>query len=159
MMLPTSLPPITMFNTVTGGRPDHKWLMALLVIGYLSIWMGFGVLIHLGDLVLHAVVEQSAWLEANSWFIGAGVLILAGVYQFTPLKYQCLDKFCWALDRTKRTDAILSPGRGSRDFLRRLLLVTHAPDVRRGGRQRWLDVGVGDIDGHREEYALGASVQ
>ena len=92
MMLPTSLPLITMFHTMTRERPDHMRLMVLLVVGYLSIWMGFGVLIHLGDLALHEVVEQSAWLEANSWFIGASVLILAGVYQFTPLKYQCLDK-------------------------------------------------------------------
>ena len=39
-----------------------------------------------------AVVEQSAWLDENSWVLGAGTLLLAGVYQFTPLKYMCLDK-------------------------------------------------------------------
>ena len=92
MMLPTSLPLITMFHTMTSDRQNHMWLMVLLISGYVGIWMGFGVAVHLGDLVLHEVVEQSAWLEANSWSIGAGVLILAGVYQFTPLRYQCLDK-------------------------------------------------------------------
>ena len=92
MMLPTTLPLITMFHTMTRGRPDHMLLMVLLVVGYLGIWMGFGVVIHLGDVALHAVVEQSGWLEANSWSIGAGVLMVAGVYQFTPLKYHCLDK-------------------------------------------------------------------
>ncbi len=51
-----------------------------------------GVAVHLADVALHAVVEQNTWLEANSWVIGAGILMLAGVYQFTPLKYQCLDK-------------------------------------------------------------------
>ena len=54
--------------------------------------MVFGAIVHVGDLGLHEAVEQSTWLEANSWAIGAGTLMLAGVYQFTPLKYQCLDK-------------------------------------------------------------------
>lgn len=33
-----------------------------------------------------------AWLAAHPWVIGAEVFILAGLYQFTPLKYQCLDQ-------------------------------------------------------------------
>jgi predicted metal-binding membrane protein len=37
-------------------------------------------------------VAQSAWLEAHAWAMGAGILVLAGLYQFTPLKYACLDK-------------------------------------------------------------------
>jgi len=41
---------------------------------------------------VHSGAEQIGWLEANYWSIGAGTLILAGVYQFTPLKYHCLDK-------------------------------------------------------------------
>ena len=92
MMLPTSLPLINMFHVMTRGRPDHLSLVALLIVGYLGIWMAFGVAVHVADVALHAVVEQNNWLEANSWVIGAGILMLAGVYQFTPLKYQCLDK-------------------------------------------------------------------
>ena len=42
--------------------------------------------------MVHEGAEQIGWLEANDWVIGAGTLILAGVYQFTPLKYHCLDK-------------------------------------------------------------------
>jgi predicted metal-binding membrane protein len=45
-----------------------------------------------GDGLLHAAVAQSAWLEAHAWAMGAGILVLAGLYQFTPLKYACLDK-------------------------------------------------------------------
>jgi predicted metal-binding membrane protein len=92
MMLPTSLPLINMFHVMTRGRSDHLSLMILLIVGYLGVWSAFGVGVHIADVALHAVVEQSAWLEANSWAIGAGILMLAGVYQFTPLKYQCLDK-------------------------------------------------------------------
>ena len=42
--------------------------------------------------VLHEAVERSPWLEAYAWVIGAATLALAGSYQFTPLKYRCLDK-------------------------------------------------------------------
>ena len=87
MMLPTSLPLINMFHVMTRGRPDHLSLVVLLIVGYLGIWMAFGVAVHLADVALHAVVERNTWLEANSWVIGAGILMVAGVYQFTPLKY------------------------------------------------------------------------
>jgi predicted metal-binding membrane protein len=92
MMLPTSLPLIVLFHTMTRNRPDHKWLLALLITGYIGVWVWFGVAVHLGDLALHEVAERNPWLTANSWAFGAGVLMLAGVYQFTPLKYHCLDK-------------------------------------------------------------------
>ena len=92
MMLPTSLPLIVLFYTMTRSRPDHKWLLALLITGYIGTWAWFGLAIHLVDLVFHEIAELNPWLTDNSWAFGAGVLILAGVYQFTPLKYHCLDK-------------------------------------------------------------------
>lgn len=92
MMLPTSLPLVTMFHTMIRERPHHSMLMALLIAGYLGVWTGFGVLIHVGDLGLHQVAERIAWLDANYWVIGSSTLILAGIYQFTPLKYHCMDK-------------------------------------------------------------------
>lgn len=92
MMLPTSLPLITLFRTLTRQRPDRARLTALLVFGYLVVWALFGLVIYLGGWVLHRLVEQSAWLEANGWLLGAGILTFAGLYQFTPLKYHCLEK-------------------------------------------------------------------
>lgn len=77
---------------VTSDRSNHLTLAALLATGYLSVWMVFGAVAHLADLGLHEASEQSEWLDSNNWLIGAGTLFLAGVYQFTPLKYQCLDK-------------------------------------------------------------------
>ncbi len=92
MMLPTTIPLIRLFRVVTNDRSNHITLAALLATGYLSVWMGFGVLVHLADLGVHEVSEQIGWLDSNYWVIGAGTLILAGAYQFTPLKYHCLDK-------------------------------------------------------------------
>jgi predicted metal-binding membrane protein len=92
MMLPTSLPLIALFQTMTRGRPDHKLLVVLLIIGYIGVWAWFGLVVHLGDLALHELTEQTWWLSVNSWVLGSGILLVAGVYQFTPLKYHCLDK-------------------------------------------------------------------
>ncbi len=92
MMLPTSLPLFSLFQRVVQQRPDGTLLVAILITGYLAIWSLFGFLALAGDLVVHAVVEQFSWLDENSWVLGAGVLLTAGVYQFTPLKYVCLDK-------------------------------------------------------------------
>ena len=92
MMLPTSMPLVTLFRRLTRQRPDRLRLVILLVVGYLGIWVLFGGLAHLGDLFIHGAAEHSAWLGANAWVIGAGTIMLAGIYQFTPLKYRCLDK-------------------------------------------------------------------
>jgi predicted metal-binding membrane protein len=92
MMLPTSLPLLTSFHALTSRRLDQGKLLALLVVGYLSVWTMFGVMIYTGDLILHQAVEHSPWLHAHAWTLGAMTVALAGVYQFTPLKYRCLDK-------------------------------------------------------------------
>lgn len=92
MMLPTSLPMITLFRTVIRQRRDRTLLTALLIVGYLSVWTMCGVLVYFGGWALYLLVERSSWLEVNAWVLGAGVLLLAGLYQFTSLKYKCLEK-------------------------------------------------------------------
>lgn len=92
MMLPTTLPLLAIFHRLTSNREDCAQLRALLISGYLGIWLAFGVAAHLADWVLHEAVERSVWLTANAWVIGAGTLAVAGGFQFTRLKYRCLDK-------------------------------------------------------------------
>jgi predicted metal-binding membrane protein len=92
MMLPTSWPLLTLFNTMTRRRDDHLRLIALVIAGYLGVWTLFGFLVHTGDRGLHHLVENSTWLTSRAWLIGAATFLIAGAYQFTPLKYRCLDK-------------------------------------------------------------------
>lgn len=92
MMLPTSLPLVTVFERLTRQRRDRRFLLALLLVGYLGVWTLFGGVVYLGDTLLHELVHRSRWLEAHAWTLAASTFVLAGVYQFTPLKYQCLDK-------------------------------------------------------------------
>ena len=92
MMLPTSLPLLERFARMTQRRTDHSLLVCLLIAGYLLVWTLFGVAAVLGDSLLHEAVEQWSWLATHAWLIGASLFGLAGLYQFSPLKYYCLDK-------------------------------------------------------------------
>jgi len=92
MMLPTSLPLVALFHSFVRKRQDQGQLVALLVLGYLGVWTLFGAVAHLGDRGVHEAVERAGWLAENEWVIGAGTILLAGGYQFTSLKYRCLDK-------------------------------------------------------------------
>jgi predicted metal-binding membrane protein len=91
MMLPTTLPLLDIFRRLTARRADRRSLMALVITGYLGVWGLFGLAAHVADWAVFASVRQSDWLLANGWIIGAAVLAAAGLYQFSALKYRCLD--------------------------------------------------------------------
>jgi predicted metal-binding membrane protein len=116
MMLPTALPLLDIFRRLTAQRPDRRWLMSLLVIGYVAIWSSFGLTAHLVDRAVRFAAGQSDWLIANGWVIGSAVLAIAGLYQFSALKYRCLDK-CRA-----PLGFVIEHWRGSREKWHALLL-------------------------------------
>jgi predicted metal-binding membrane protein len=92
MMLPTTLPILDMFRRMVAERADRNRLVALVVAGYLAVWLGFGFLAHALDWLVHALVEGFPWLAVHAWVVGAGVLVVAGAFQFSALKYRCLEK-------------------------------------------------------------------
>jgi len=92
MMLPTTLPLLEMFRRLTAQRADRGLLTISVAAGYLAVWALFGVAAHLADRVVIFAARQSDYLIAHGWVIGAGVLAIAGLYQFSALKYRCLDK-------------------------------------------------------------------
>jgi predicted metal-binding membrane protein len=92
MMLPTTMPLLGIFDRLTVYRPDRAMLLALVVLGYLMVWGVFGLAAHLIDAALHALIVTSPWLTMNGWIVGALVLAIAGSFQFSALKYYCLDK-------------------------------------------------------------------
>ena len=85
MMLPTTLPLWQRFDCLAATRGDRVELIALLILGYLLVWLGFGVAAHLLDAALHAMVQRSDWLTINAWVLGAVVLLIAGLFQFSRL--------------------------------------------------------------------------
>ena len=80
MMLPTSLPLIVLFRTITRRRRDRALLVALLIVGYVGIWTLFGIVVYFGGRMLQQIVQQSGWLETNAWILGTGIVTLAGFY-------------------------------------------------------------------------------
>ena len=92
MMLPTTLPLLEMFRRLTAQRTDHGLLTISVAAGYLAVWALFGVAAHLADRAVTFAVRQSDYLIAHGWVIGAVVLAIAGLYQFSALKYRCLDQ-------------------------------------------------------------------
>jgi predicted metal-binding membrane protein len=92
MMLPSSLPLVRMFAHAAGQQPHAGHAIAAFLGGYALVWTAFGVTAFVADLGLHRALEGSPWLARGDWAIGGSVLILAGVFQFTPLKDACLDQ-------------------------------------------------------------------
>lgn len=94
MMLPASLPLVAHFHADVRQRPDRARLTALLVAGYLSMWTLFGFVVHASNQLLAGALDRGPWVGANVWVIGTVTVLVAGLYQFTPLKKRCLDRCC-----------------------------------------------------------------
>ena len=92
MMLPTSVPLLTVFHTIAGRRDDRALLVLLVVVGYLVVWAIFGVVVHLGSLGLGWCLGTSPRVAAQAWAMSGLTVLVAGAFQFTTLKYRCLDK-------------------------------------------------------------------
>ena len=92
MMLPTTLPLLVVWRRLVARRADRRLLGALVVMGYLAAWGGFGILAHLADAGLHRLAQASVWLTFNGWLIGVAALALAGLFQFSRLKDYCLER-------------------------------------------------------------------
>lgn len=92
MMLPTSVPLIATFDTIAGERRDRPLLVALVIVGYIAAWALVGLVVYGSGLAIQRLVLARVWLQAHGYAGGAVLLLGAGLYQFTPLKYRCLDK-------------------------------------------------------------------
>lgn len=92
MMLPTTWPLLVTFQALVQRRRQPGLLVVMLAAGYAVTWSIVGLLLHSGDRLLHAAVDAIPWLGAHAGLISAGTVFVAGIYQFTPLKYHCLDE-------------------------------------------------------------------
>jgi len=90
MMLPSSFAFLRMFSVASANQPQPLRAFAAFVGGYVVVWLIFGVAAFGGDIVVHRTVDRVAWLGAHPWLIAGSVLALAGLFQFSPLKDQCL---------------------------------------------------------------------
>lgn len=90
MMVPASWPTIRVVTRALAGLHRPRFVEAGFLAGFSLVWTTFGLLAFSGDMVVHRVVDSSAWLGARPWLVEAGVLGLAGLYQFAPVKRRSL---------------------------------------------------------------------
>lgn len=91
MMIPSAVPMIFLFDRVaTRANPDDRRIGSF-VAGYIVIWGAFS----LAATILHAFGEWTGLINgmmANaSGYLGAVLLIGAGIWQLTDIKLKCLE--------------------------------------------------------------------
>ncbi|MEZ5503385.1 MAG: DUF2182 domain-containing protein [Halioglobus sp.] len=94
MMLPSVMPVILLFRRVaarSGERTRPLLRSAMFANGYLIAWAGFSVAATLLQWALDQRRLLSPALTTLSPALGGGLLIAAGLYQWTPLKRACLE--------------------------------------------------------------------
>ena len=93
MMTPSAAPMILLYARVgrsaaAQGKPfaSSAWFAA----GYLLAWTGFALLATGAQWALQQLALLGPMMQTTNRFVGGGILVAAGIYQFTPLKNACL---------------------------------------------------------------------
>jgi predicted metal-binding membrane protein len=93
MMVPSAAPMILAFVTVNQRRQaaNRPFVpVAIFLLGYLAVWTAFSALATLAEWGLHQAAMLSTTMTATSTALNGGLLIAAGVFQWTPMKRACL---------------------------------------------------------------------
>jgi predicted metal-binding membrane protein len=93
MMLPSAAPTLLLFLRINRNDKGGKAPVAatsLFAAGYLIAWGGFSILAVALQWALESVRLLSPMLATSPTWLGAGILIAAGLWQLTPLKTVCL---------------------------------------------------------------------
>ena len=95
MMTPSAAPMILMFAGINRRRQNQQApyvSTSVFLLGYLVVWAAFSVLSAAAQWGLHAVSLLSPMMVSTSPVLGGMLLLVAGIYQWTPLKHACLSK-------------------------------------------------------------------
>jgi predicted metal-binding membrane protein len=93
MMVPAAAPMILMFATIHRLRfPQRQALTrtGIFLLGYVLVWGAFSNVAALAQWGLHRAALLAPGMVSTSPYLGALLLIAAGVFQWTPLKQTCL---------------------------------------------------------------------
>ena len=95
MMLPALTPIVEIFQTMARRRQEQSlpftpvWVF---VAGYLVVWTLTGSVGYAADIAIQSLPALFPSLRTDGMVIGGITLIVAGIYQLTPLKYLCLSQ-------------------------------------------------------------------
>ena len=95
MMFPTAAPMILTFHRVQAGNRQLRdafvttWVF---VAAYLFVWTCAGMAAYDGMLAAEIAAARVGLPPATTAQIGGAIIMVAGIYELTPLKYVCLSK-------------------------------------------------------------------
>ncbi|MDQ3698862.1 MAG: DUF2182 domain-containing protein [Gemmatimonadota bacterium] len=97
MMVPSATPMILLFATVTRQRRERQAShpavpTGVFLLGYLLVWAGYSAIATSAQWALHSAALLSPMMVTTSTRLGGALLIVAGLFQFTPLKALCLTR-------------------------------------------------------------------
>ena len=93
MMIPSAAPMILTFAMVNRKRREQERPFVptgIFLLGYLAVWTGFSALAAAAQWILHAKALLSPIMVGTSPLLGGALLIVAGIFQWTPFKNACL---------------------------------------------------------------------
>ena len=92
MMLPSASPLILLYGAAArrSAQPTATRQIYALAAGYLLAWAAFSVGATVLQRVLASLLLVSPMMEAVNPRVGGVLLLIAGLYQWTPLKHACL---------------------------------------------------------------------
>jgi predicted metal-binding membrane protein len=93
MMVPSAAPMVLAFLSLNHRRKATVRPLApvgIFLAGYLAVWTAFSAIATLAQWGLHKAALLSPAMAATSPVLSGGLLVAAGVFQWTPLKRACL---------------------------------------------------------------------
>lgn len=94
MMVPTAAPMILLFATINRRRREQVQPYVptgVFLAGYVIVWSGFAALATVANWGLHVNSLLSSMMgTSSSAYLGGALLLTAGIFQWSPLKYVCL---------------------------------------------------------------------
>lgn len=89
MMVPTLFPALATYDDLPTTAPGGFWA---LIGGYVLVWVGFALIAGTAQVLLASLGLLSEGGESLSRGLTFGLLVLAGLYQLTPMKAACLSR-------------------------------------------------------------------
>lgn len=95
MMVPSAAHMVLLFagiNRKRAEKQDPFVPTGIFLLGYLAVWCGFSAVATVAQWGLHTSALLSPMMASANPLLGGGLLVAAGIFQWTPLKYACLSR-------------------------------------------------------------------
>jgi len=113
MMLPSAAPAVFLYASTDRRDAESERVPArafAFAAGYVVVWILFSLIATALQLGLTKASLLSPMMELRSRWLGAGLVLIAGAYQFTPWKRKCLECCRCPVERTGGFQAGLRNG-------------------------------------------------